>query len=129
MNSKPLISRQIVLQKLAIAFPNPSEAAEAQKSLERYGQRPTEVTRDLVHLAIIKLSEGKLWRVRELVRLAKKDPRDVLFPAEAPEQFRRLRDNPPAFWGELRDYKDYSPAKQAAMNKRDHRQSLDWLTS
>jgi hypothetical protein len=124
-----LISRQLVLKKLAVAFPNPSEAAEAQKSLDRYGQRQIEVAKDLVHLAIIKLSEGKLWRVRELVRLAKKDPRDVLFPSEAPEEFRQLQNNPPPHWGELRNYKKYSPTKQAAMEKRDHRQWLDWLAS
>jgi|GEM_PF-4082350 len=125
-----LISRQLVLKKLALSFPDPNEAEQALSCLDRIGKLPQLPTWDLVHLAIIKLSEGKLWRLRELVKKARKDPRDVLYPAEAPEACRQLRERPPAHWGEIRlKSEKLNPAKESAMAKRDQKQWIDWLSS
>jgi len=99
-------------KKLAAAFPDAAVATLALQALDRYGTRPHEKAADGVHLAIIKLSEGKLWRVRELVKKAKHDFRDVLYVAQAPEAFRLLRENPPPFWGELPRIKPLTPAKK-----------------
>src|SRR5204863_744749 len=86
-----LISRQLVLKKVAIAFPDALEAEQALRSLDRYSRNPSEPLAVAVHLAIIKRSEGKLWRLRELVQAARRDFRDVLYPAQAPERFERVR--------------------------------------
>lgn len=124
-----LATRQLVLKKLAIAFPAPAAAEKALQSLDRYGNCSTQPCAELVHLAIIKLSEGSLWRLRELVRTAKHDFRDVLYPAEAPERFRQLHENPPGRWGQLSGRKEMKPSKRAAMEKRDQAQWIEWLTS
>jgi hypothetical protein len=132
-----LVSRQLVLQRLAAAFPNGKEAEQALAALDRYGTDDAE----MVHLAIIKLSEGKLWRLRELVQVAREDFRDVLFPAQSPEVFREFAKQRPAHegpswcWGMLPP-KRPSPKKAAAidkkaeaMRKRDQKQWLDWLSA
>jgi hypothetical protein len=117
----PVISRQLVLKKLATAFPEPELAEQALRSLDRL-RWAHDFPPHYVHLAIIKLSEGELWRLRELVKRAKKDPRDVIFPAEAPEQMRKLMEKPRRHWGELPRPKPPSPAKETAMRKRDQKQ-------
>jgi len=123
------VSRKLVLKKRAIVFPDPSVAKQALRSLARYGKSSSEPLVDAVHLAIIKLSDGELWKLRELVRAARGDFRDVLYPAQAPERFKDLRDNPPPDWGKLPRPKALSAAKQTAMDKRDLKQWLDWLAS
>jgi len=126
-----LESRQLVLKKLAVAFPDPVAARNALVSLDRFGMQPHE--RDVrvhgVHLAIIELSDGQLWRLRELVKAAKHDYRDVVFPATMPEQFQDLRENPPPMWGELPRRKALTAAKRAAMEKRDYKQWMKWIRS
>ena len=132
-----LVSRQLVLQKLAASFPDRNEAEQALAALDRYGTDGAE----MVHLAIIKLSEGKLWRLRELVQVARQDFRDVLFPAQSPETFREFAKQRPAHegwswcWGMLPP-ESPSPKKAAAlakkaqaMQKRDQKQWLDWLAA
>ena len=125
-----LFSRELVLKKLAIAFPDSAEAEQALNALDYYGQGPNEPCVNGVHLAIIKLSEGNLWRLRDLVGKARRDFRDVLYPAQAPETFRHLIGHPPSLWNELRPkYKKLTPAKEAARSKREQKQWNDWLTS
>jgi hypothetical protein len=124
-----IVSRQLVLKKLASTFPYPVIARKALQSLDRYGKSPDEPAIDGVHLAIIKLCDGQIGRLRELVREARHDFRDVLFPAQAPEQFRLLSESPPPHWGEISRKKVLTTAKKAAMEKRDHRQWIEWLTS
>jgi hypothetical protein len=53
------------------------------RSLDRYSIRDGEASAEAVHLAILKLCQGKLWRVRELVQEARRDFRDVLYPAQS----------------------------------------------
>ncbi|HZL36352.1 MAG TPA: hypothetical protein VFC78_13620 [Tepidisphaeraceae bacterium] len=123
------ITRQLVLKKLALAFPVPAIAQQALESLDRYGKRPQDLAPELIHLAIIKVSEGRLWELRELVQKARHDYRDVLILAERPEAIKRLRENPPAFWGERPRRKPLTPSKERAMDERDQRQWVEWLTS
>jgi hypothetical protein len=123
-----LISRQLVLKKLAIAFPDAAVAAEALKALDRYGPLRSEIAVDGVHLAIIKLSEGRLWRLRELVQEARHDFRDVLYPAQAPEVFRLLREKPRG-WAKIPIKEPLSPGEILAMEERDQKQWIEWLTS
>ncbi len=128
-----LVSRELVLAKLNGAFPDPDIAAQALAALDRL-EGPV---RDGVQLAIIKLSDGELWKLRELVQKARKDFRDVLYPAQAPEEFRTLnyRGDPTEFWGRRPTKKPSAKKaaalikKEAAMRKRDQKQWLDWLRS
>jgi hypothetical protein len=126
-----LVTRKLVLAKLNSAFPDPGAAAEALAALDRF-EGPV---RDGVQLAIIKLSDGQLWKLRELVQQARKDFRDVLYPAQAPEQFRNLspRFDPTQFRGRPPGKKPSGKEaaalakKESAMQKRDQKQWLDWL--
>ena len=81
-----IFTRELVLRKLAIAFPDPMVASEALVALDRYGVGASQPAVVGVHLAVIKLSEGRLWRLRELVRKAKDDFRDVLYLAQADQK-------------------------------------------
>jgi hypothetical protein len=128
-----LVSRELVLAKMNGAFPNPEIAALALAALDRFDGP----SREGVQLAIIKLSDGQLWKLRELVQKARKDFRDVLYPAQAPEQFRNLdaRHDPTRFWGRLRSRKPSAKKAAAltknevAMQKRDQKQWIDWLSA
>ena len=86
------ISRQSVLKKLAMVFPDPTIVVQALNSLDTYGNSEFQPAREGVQLAILKLCEGQLWRLRELVREAKGDYRDVLYPAQSPEYSRRMKE-------------------------------------
>jgi hypothetical protein len=121
-------SRELVLKKLHECFPDPVVATEAIESLDRYGDREWHIAKDLVHLAILKLSEGALSRLRDYVQVARKDFRDVLFEAQEPERFRRLVKVWPAVMRNLRS-KPLSAAKEAAMRKRDQAQWERWVKS
>ena len=77
-----LASRRLVLKHPGEMFPDPPTAELALEALDRYGQGEYEPAADAVHLAILALSNGKLWRVRELVQVARHDFRDVLYPAQ-----------------------------------------------
>ena len=139
-----LVSRELVLKKVAATFPDQAEAEQALAALDRYKSPGGP---EIVQLAIIKLSEGKLWKVRKFVRVAQQDFRDVLGPAQSPEFDRRMRQfaqtqrhNPCWSWGMLPP-KRPSPRKRAAMakqaaaeakkeeamRKREEKQWLEWL--
>lgn len=101
-----VISRQLVLKKLAMVFPDSIQAKEALDVLDRYGKSCSEPNADLVHLAIIKLSGGELWRLRELVQKARKDFRDVVYLAQMPEQCAAI-DKKSLSWGKLPGEKEF----------------------
>jgi hypothetical protein len=128
------LSRELVLKKLASVFPDRAEAEQARLSLDRYGDRPWHWNQNLVHLAILKASDGKLWRLRELVQMARHDFRDVVFLATRPEAYRRTRELSPLTlrWGlTAKDKKLLSlkPREEAAIRKRDGDQWLAWISS
>jgi hypothetical protein len=131
-NNFAVISRRLVLKKLAQSFPDPATAAEALECLGTY--RDNEVTMNLVHVAIIKLSEGMLWRLRELVREVRRtDVRNtaILQAAIEPEQHKLYveRHKLVKAGGDTRFMKKISPKKIAAMKNRDHAQWVAWLSS
>jgi hypothetical protein len=77
-----LASRQLVLKHLKEMFPDPAVAQQVLETLDSYGKGGHEPAAEAVHLAILALSNGNLWRVRELVQVARHDFRDVLYPAQ-----------------------------------------------
>ncbi len=85
--------------------------------LRAYGSRPQDRERDRVHLAILKLSGGRKDRLPGLVRLATVDYRDVLAPAEFPEE---------TGLGPRRMSEMYSKEAEA-VRRRDREQYLSWL--
>ena len=56
--------------------------AQAKAILDRYGRNPDERDRAVVQMAILKLSEGDLEKLRDLVEVARQNYRDVLHWAE-----------------------------------------------
>ena len=70
-----------------------------------------------VQLAILKLSEGQRDKLTELVRMAKRDYRDVLAYAEYPEEMK-------AGFVEM---SKLSPQESRAIRERDRKQYLKWL--
>jgi hypothetical protein len=77
--------RQVVLAKVAEVFPQEDPAA-VLALLDTYGVEPYERERERVQLAVLKLSEGRLERLEEFVRVAKRDYRDALAWAEYPQE-------------------------------------------
>jgi hypothetical protein len=83
--------------------------------LDRYGTEPHERERDRVQAAVLKLSDGDLERLAEMVALAKTDFRDALAAAEYPGQFQAAeRLEPPA-------------AEMERIRQQDREQYLDWV--
>jgi hypothetical protein len=70
-----------------------------------------------VQLAILKLSKGQRDQLPELVKMAKRDYRDVLAYAEYPEQMRL------GFVGMSK----LSPDEREAIKQRDRKQYRKWL--
>jgi hypothetical protein len=72
----PAHTREAVLAALAAAFPADLDALLSE--LDRYGLEPYEQEKERVQLAIIELSAGNADKLREFVRIAKTDYRDIL---------------------------------------------------
>src|SRR5258708_28452049 len=111
-----LLTREFVLKKLAKAFPDPAIAQQALTSLDSYGGSEGQPAKEAVQLAVLKSCDGMLWRLRELVKLAKGDFRDVLYPAQAPEHFKDSRELQQILrsGGDIRfSMKKISPSKKA----------------
>jgi hypothetical protein len=80
-------------------------------------------------LAIIKLSKGELWRLREWVQKAREDFRDVIFAAQNPEEMRLRRDAMPFGLIARRPskMKKIAEGKLIQARRRDRQQWEDWL--
>ena len=78
-------SREEVVAAVRRTFPE-SAHARVLELLDAYGVESYERERERVQLAILKLSEGNEEKLGELVAVAKRDYRDVLFWAENPEE-------------------------------------------
>jgi hypothetical protein len=79
-----------VARKLEALWPDSPARRQALVELERYGHEAHEREPERVRLAILKLCEGELKRVVELVVAAKRDYRDVLMSAEYPAEGQAL---------------------------------------
>jgi hypothetical protein len=105
-----------LVQALIARLFSPQVAAEAANVLAQYGTQAHEREEIRVHVAALKLSEGSLERLRELVTHAKRDYRDVLAWAEYPEELRT------ATWR-------LPPAEQTQIRTADRAQYLAWLAA
>jgi hypothetical protein len=96
-----LADRENLVLRLQQAFADPEVAKAALASLDGYKGHGG----DGLKLAAIKASGGQLWKLRELLQVAKKDFRDVYLEANSPDEARRLRDerraDPTLLWGRL----------------------------
>jgi hypothetical protein len=108
-------SRNLVLKKLHHCFPDPSKAEEALAILDCYGTESWHRERDRVQLALLKISEGDIERLRLYTCDAQSDYRDTLVPAEFPEEWQTSSKTP--------------PAEMAVIRKRDREQYEAWLLS
>lgn len=88
--------------------------AEAASVLAQYGTQSYEREEMRVRVAALKLSDGSIDRLRELIGSAKLDYRDVLAWAEYPEELRSPT------WR-------LSAAEQARIRTADRAQYLAWL--
>ena len=78
------LTRDLVIKKAREIFPG-CDPADVLAILDMYGKAAHEPECERVQLAALKLSEGKLDRLRQMIVLAKEDFRDVIAPAEYPE--------------------------------------------
>jgi hypothetical protein len=81
---------------------------------EHPGIEPNAEERERVQLAILKLSGGDVEKLREQVRIAKEDYRDVLAYAEYPLEMES-------------DTEKMSPGKVEKIRRKDRKQYLEWL--
>ncbi|MBK8904771.1 MAG: hypothetical protein IPM53_26565 [Anaerolineaceae bacterium] len=81
-------NEEILRQKVTEQFPN--EVPEKILALLNRYESTSAAGRLRVQLAILKLSEGNVDKLREFVEVARTDYRDVLFWAETPEQARAV---------------------------------------
>ena len=114
----PRVSRKKVLEIIAHYWPD-ADPDEITIILDGYGLASSEQGRDRVQLAILKLCEGQMERLPELVRMAKTDYRDVLAYAEYPEEMKL---------GFI-EMRKLSPEEARAVRQRDRDQYLSWLGS
>jgi hypothetical protein len=80
-------SRDEVIASVQATFPKESWA-RVLELLDSYGVKSYQRERERVQLDILKLSAGSEEKLREFVKVAKRDYRDVLFWAENPEEAR-----------------------------------------
>jgi len=106
-------TRDLVLTKIKHSFPN-HDPAEIVAILDQYGVDAYENERERVQLAVLKLSDGNMDRLKDLMGVAKGDYRDVLAGAEYPEEFR------------LPFYRSHDKRLQEA-RRRDREQYIAWL--
>ena len=111
-----MLPQDLVLQKIRQYWPDEDPQAVLD-ILNTYGDSEMERGRGRVHLAILKLCEGKLEKLPDLIAMAKQDYRDVLAYAEYPEQmklgFLQLR--------------NLSSSERKAIKERDEKQYKHWL--
>jgi hypothetical protein len=94
----------------------PAEQDEASRLLAGYGTQPHERESIRVRVAALKLSEGSLARLRDLMAQATRDYRDVLAWAEYPEEMRSRSWRLPE-------------EEQARIRAADRAQYLAWLAA
>ncbi len=109
-------SRNLVLKKVRDCFPDPAKAEEALAILDTYGTESWHCEVDRVRLALLKISQGDIGKLRGYTRGARSDYRDTLVPAEYPGEWA-------ASWLKT------PPAEMAAIRKQDRAQYEAWLRS
>ena len=110
---------QDILQIVEATWQSDGERLSAQGHLESYGLEHHEREVERVQLAILKLSEGRLERIPELVAAAKRDYRDILMWAEYPEDGRAL-------WAARPNLSPREQAELESIRERDKEQYSRW---
>ena len=72
----------------------PERKGEVAALLSEYGTEEYEREPERVRLAVLKISNGDLYKLKESIRAAKVDYRDVLAWAEYPEEMRSTAQKP-----------------------------------
>lgn len=103
-----------LVEKKARQLFSPEELPEAMALLNDYGTQSWEREAARVRLAMLKSSGGKLELLRECLKLAHSDYRDILAGAEYPDEMRRDSWKLPA-------------AEREELARQDRQQYLDWL--
>ena len=106
-------TRELVTRKAKDVFPR-EDTSKIMGILDEYGVRPHEQERERVQLAILKLSGGEVEKLREEVKVAKRDYRDVLVYAEYP------------LWAESPLPKE-GTREAKEFDEKNRKQYLDWL--
>ncbi|MCB1023163.1 MAG: hypothetical protein KDB79_02150 [Acidobacteria bacterium] len=114
MKNNIIYDRELVVRKIKQEFPD-DDQDEILKVLDQYGVESYEQERERVQVAIIKLAEGNLEKLKTEVSGAKGDFRDTLGAAEYPEQSRK------ATWR----MKDKEKANKIV--ESDRKKYLEWL--
>ena len=107
-------NRSLVLANVRQCFPD-EDPENVMALLDLYGIESYEQERERVQIAIIKLSQGDLDNLRENVKAAKNDFRDVLAYAEYPEEMKK------------ETWKMTDQEETSRIRERDRKQYLDWL--
>lgn len=94
----------------------PADREEAHGLLERYGVEGWEREVVRVRIAILRMADGDLARMRTALETAKVDYRDALVAAEYTAEFVRGNQAP-----------DASAEEQAALRARDRQDYAEWL--
>ena len=106
-------TRQLVVKKVEQMF-HPNNIDEVKNILDLYSGPESE----RVHLALLKLSDGRLDKLRLDLRAAQTDYRDVVAPAEYPKELQQ--------YGKI---SNMTPQKAQSIRDEDKRQYLEWLNS
>lgn len=106
-------NRALVLAKAKRYFPRENEET-LMSILDSCGVQTSEEFRSRVQIAVLKLSEGNLRKLRKNVDAARDDYRDVIAYAENPEWMRKST-------GHL------DPEEEGRIKRRDYKQYMDWL--
>ena len=106
-------TRELVIKKAKEVFPK-EDASKIMSLLDQYGVESYEQERERVQIAILKLSDGDIEKLRKNVRIAKEDYRDVLGYAEYPLEMQSET------W-------KMDEQKAEEIRKKDRKQYLEWL--
>jgi hypothetical protein len=115
------LTRELMLKKLSAVFPDPVVADNALKDLDRLANAVEPAALDSVQLAVLKLSDGEIWLLRDWIKAAREDFEMVLSQAREPERFDYLRGKA------LKKNGAQTAAARTEMQKRDQRQWVEWL--
>jgi len=106
-------NRDLVIAKAKQSFPDEA-LEEILEILDLYGQERHEREKERVQVAVLKLAQGRIEKLRASLAAAKTDYRDVLAWAEYPEEVRR-------------DTWKMEDQEVKQIRERDRKQYIDWL--
>lgn len=106
-----------VARKLAALWPNAAQREQAHRELARCDE---DVEVERVQLAVLKLCEGRLERVAELVGAALPDRRELLFRAEHPREAA-------AEWALRPALSEDEQARLSELRAEDLREYWEWI--